>query len=100
MRTLDFLGVSAPPAVSVLMANYNGAAYLAAAIRSVQTQSLRSLELIVSDDASTDGSVQIVTELMTSDPRIRLLQSDRNGGPAVARNRALDVAKGQWIAIV
>jgi succinoglycan biosynthesis protein ExoO len=100
MRPLDFSDVSARPTVSVVMANYNGAAYLAAAIRSVQRQSLRNLELIVSDDASTDGSLQIVTELMTSDPRIRLLQGDRNCGPAVARNRALDVARGQWIAIV
>jgi succinoglycan biosynthesis protein ExoO len=82
------------------MANYNGAAYLADAIRSVQRQTFRSLELIVSDDASTDGSVGIVTELMIADPRIRLLKSDRNSGPAMARNRALDVAKGQWIAIV
>jgi succinoglycan biosynthesis protein ExoO len=100
MRPPDFSEGSARPTVSVVMANYNGAAYLADAIRSVQRQTLRSLELIVSDDASTDGSVRIVTEFMAADRRIRLLQCDRNSGPAVARNRALDAAKGQWIAIV
>ena len=88
------------PTVSVIMANYNDAAHLSDAIGSVQRQSLRDLEIIVSDDASSDGSVSIVTGLMTKDPRIRLIRSQRNDGPAAARNRALDVAKGEWIAIM
>jgi len=88
------------PAVSVIMANYNGAAHLADAIRSIQGQTLRDLEIIVSDDASSDDSVRIVTELMAEDPRIRLVRGERNGGPAVARNRALSLAKGDWIAVM
>jgi succinoglycan biosynthesis protein ExoO len=90
----------ARPTVSVIMANYNGAVYLTQAIRSVQRQTLRDLELIVSDDASSDDSIRIVTKFMVDDSRIRLLRSDQNRGPAAARNRALDVAKGEWIAIV
>src|SRR5262249_62391693 len=82
------------PAVSVIMANYNGAAHLTDAIRSIQGQSLRDLEIIVSDDASSDESARIVTELMAEDPRIRLVRGERNGGPAPARNRALPLAKG------
>jgi succinoglycan biosynthesis protein ExoO len=88
------------PTVSVVMANFNGGAYLAEAIGSVQKQTLRDLEIIVSDDGSTDNSVGIVTQLQSTDPRIRLLRSDRNGGPAAARNRALDVVKGEWVAIM
>jgi succinoglycan biosynthesis protein ExoO len=88
------------PTVSVIMANYNCAAYLADAIRSIQRQSLRDLEIIVSDDASRDDSVRIVTELMAEDPRIRLVRGERNGGPAAARNRALSLAKGEWIAVM
>src|SRR5882757_6424449 len=48
---------TARPTVSVIMANYNGAVYLTQAIRSVQRQTLRDLELIVSDDASSDDSI-------------------------------------------
>jgi GT2 family glycosyltransferase len=88
------------PQVSVVMANFNGGAYLAEAVESVQNQTLRDLELIVSDDASTDNSIDIVTRLRVTDQRIRLLRSDRNGGPAAARNRAIAVAGGQWIAIM
>src|SRR5262249_36083521 len=88
------------PTVSVIMANYNGAAHLAGAIRSIQEQSLRDLEIIVSDDASSDDSVRIVTELMAEDPRIRLVRGERNGGPAAARNRALLLTKGEGIAVI
>jgi glycosyltransferase involved in cell wall biosynthesis len=88
------------PVVSVIMANYNGAAYLSDAIGSVLKQSLCDLELIVSDDASTDDSVRIVTEAMANDPRIRLIRCHRNRGPAAARNKALAVAEGDWIAIM
>jgi glycosyltransferase involved in cell wall biosynthesis len=88
------------PIVSVVIANFNGSAYLADAIASVQRQTLRELEIIVSDDASTDTSVDIVTQLKASDARIRLITSERNGGPAAARNRAIEAVTGEWIAIM
>ena len=88
------------PFVSVIIANYNDAAHLADAIASVQHQSLRNLEIIVSDDGSADDSLRIVTGLMKADPRIRLIRSERNYGPAAARNRALATAKGDWVAIM
>jgi succinoglycan biosynthesis protein ExoO len=88
------------PTVSVIIANYNGGAHLADAIKSIQNQTLRNIEIIVSDDASDDSSVPIITRLMADDARIRLLISDCNGGPAIARNKALDIALGEWLAIV
>ena len=88
------------PTVSVIIANYNGSAHLADAIKSIQKQTLRNIEIIVSDDASDDSSVAIITRLMADDARIRLLTSDCNRGPAVARNKALDIALGEWLAIV
>jgi succinoglycan biosynthesis protein ExoM len=90
----------ARPTVSVVMANFNGSAHLAEAIESVQSQTLRNIELLISDDASTDQSVDIVTKKMATDPRIRLVRSERNTGPAAARNRAIDMARGEWIAIM
>ena len=88
------------PAVTIIIANYNGAAYLSSAIRSAQLQTLRDLEIIVSDDGSTDNSIAIVGELMHEDPRIRLVRSTSNRGPAAARNHALAHANGEWIAVM
>ncbi|CCE00261.1 glycosyltransferase [Bradyrhizobium sp. STM 3809] len=86
--------------VSVIVANYNGERFIAEAIHSVCEQSLRCLEIIVCDDASMDGSVDIVKQIAATDDRIRLVSLPRNEGPAAARNRALDVARGRWIAIM
>ena len=86
--------------VSVIIANYNGEKFIADAIRSACRQTLRNIEIIVSDDASTDSSVGIVEGLIAEDGRIRLIKSDVNGGPAAARNRALGVARGEWISVL
>ncbi len=82
------------------MANYNGASHLAEAIGSAQRQTLTDWELILVDDASVDDSVAIAQGLAETDPRIRVLVQPRNQGPAAARNRALDAARGDWVAIV
>lgn len=87
------------PLVSVIVANYNGAPYLAPALHSVLDQSLRDLELIVVDDASQDDSVAIVRRAVAADSRVTLIEADHNAGPAAARNRALDIARGAWIAV-
>ncbi len=86
--------------VSVIIANHNGEKFIADAIRSACRQTLRNIEIIVSDDASTDASVKIVERLIAEDDRIRLVRSDVNGGPAAARNRALGIARGEWISIL
>jgi glycosyltransferase involved in cell wall biosynthesis len=85
--------------VSVIIANHNGEKFIADAIRSACRQTLRNIEIIVSDDASTDSSVGIVESLIAEDDRIRLVRADVNGGPAAARNRALGIARGEWISI-
>jgi succinoglycan biosynthesis protein ExoO len=88
------------PVASVIIPTYNGAAFLADAIESACRQSLSNIEIIVSDDASTDTSPEIVAKLAGNDLRIRLIRSDQNAGPAAARNRALTVASGEWIAVL
>ena len=86
--------------VSVIIANYNGGEFIADAIRSACRQTIRNIEIIVSDDSSTDSSVRIVESLIAEDDRIRLVRSDVNGGPAAARNRALGIARGEWISVL
>jgi succinoglycan biosynthesis protein ExoO len=88
------------PLVSVIMANYRAGERIIAALRSVLDQTINNIEVIVSDDCSDDSSIAHVRSLMAADPRVRLLQADQNEGPASCRNRALDAARGQWIAIV
>lgn len=88
------------PAVSVIMANFRGAAHLEAAMRAVLAQTERRLELILADDASDDDSVAIARAVAAGDDRVRVIASARNGGPAATRNLALDAARGDWIAIV
>lgn len=82
------------------MANFNGGAHLADSVESVKAQTLGDIEIIISDDASTDNSAEIAHEIMAKDPRVRLLTARENAGPAAARNRAIDIAAGEWIAIV
>jgi succinoglycan biosynthesis protein ExoO len=82
------------------MANFNGGRFLADALSTVAGQSLRNIELIVIDDASTDNSRDLVEKAAAIDPRIRLIVSEKNGGPAAARNLGLDAARGEWIAVM
>ena len=88
------------PLVSVIMAHHNGAPFIGAAIASVLCQSMVALELILSDDASTDGSRAIALAAAAKDARVKVVRSDQREGPGVARNHALDAATGEWIAIV
>ncbi|MCX7888417.1 MAG: glycosyltransferase family 2 protein [Rhodobacteraceae bacterium] len=93
-------GPGRAPRVSVIMANRNGARWLAQAIGSVLGQSMPDLELVVADDASTDDSRRIVAAMAADDRRIRLLALPAAGGAGAARNAALAAARGDWLAIM
>lgn len=90
---------TSPPLVSVVMAVFNGSAYLGQAIESVLRQTCASFELLVVDDCSTDDSTGIVARYL-ADPRVRLIRRTENGGVARARNQALEVAQGNFIAFL
>lgn len=89
-----------PPRVSVLMPAFNAAETLADAAASVVAQSAADWELIIVDDASADGTRAVAEALTRSDPRIRLISLERNGGAAAARNMALGAARGRYIAFL
>lgn len=103
--TLDTLVVAAAPAppaddlprVSVLVPAYQAEPTVGTALRSLLTQTWPALEILVVDDASTDGTAAAVRELARRDPRVRLLRTDANRGPYVARNVALDEATGEFV---
>lgn len=80
------------------MAAYNAAPYITSAIQSVLDQSLCDFELLIVNDGSTDKTVEIIKNFC--DPRIRLIENDRNRGLGFTRNVALKEAKGEFLAIL
>jgi teichuronic acid biosynthesis glycosyltransferase TuaG len=92
--------VSQNATVSIIMPSHNSARFIGESIRSVQAQDFRDWELLVSDDGSTDDTCSIVRSLQRDDPRIRLLASPVNQGPAASRNAALSAAQGRYVAFL
>lgn len=86
------------PDCTVVVITYNDAARLRRAVRSVLRQTLRDLEVIVADDASTDETPEVVAELRRADPRVRYLRREVNsGGCGAPRNDALDLAAAPYV---
>lgn len=86
--------------VSIITPAYRVEMIVEHTIRSVLQQTYQKWELLVADDASPDGTANIVAAFAKCDPRIRLIRCEVNGGPAVARNAALAQARGRWIAFL
>src|ERR1051325_9197809 len=87
-----------PPKVSVLMAVYNAQDYLRQAIESILRQSFGDFELLIHDDGSTDHSAEIIQAYC--DPRIRAVENPRNQGEERVRNQCLQIARGEYIAVL
>ena len=85
--------------VSIVMPSYNTAKYIKETIDSVLNQTYSFWELIIVDDCSTDETDEVVKPYL-KDERIRYLKNIKNSGAAVSRNRALQEAKGRWIAFL
>jgi glycosyltransferase involved in cell wall biosynthesis len=87
------------PLVSVITPTYNGAAFVAETIESVLAQSYEPIEHVLADDASSDGTGDIVEAYGKRHPdRIRVLRMSERAGPCRRRNDALDAARGSYIA--
>jgi glycosyltransferase involved in cell wall biosynthesis len=84
--------------VTVLMAVYNGAAGVHAAVASILAQTYQDWDLIVVDDGSTDGTLAILEALASGDPRIRVLRNTVNRGLAASLNLAWSHASGAVLA--
>lgn len=87
------------PLVSVLIANYNYGRYLGQAIDSVVSQSYQESEVIVCDDGSTDGSVEVANVWAKRDPRVTVLRQD-NAGQARALHAAYQRSRGEIICLL
>lgn len=84
--------------VSVITPSWNSEKYIEKTIRSVQSQTYQNWEMIIVDDDSADHTVEIVKAISEEDSRIRIITQKVNEGAAKARNRAMELATGRYIA--
>ena len=83
--------------VSVIIPAWRAEDTIERAVRSGLAQDGVSVEVIVVDDASPDGTLARAQSLAEEDPRVRVISQAQNAGPAAARNRALEVARGDYV---
>ena len=88
------------PLVTVIMPAYNSANTIKQSIESVLYQTMTDFELLIIDDGSRDDTFNIISEFARKDSRIKILKNECNLGVAEARNRALDIAMGKYIAFL
>jgi len=87
------------PQISIIMPVYNGEKSLPASIDSILAQSYESWELIIIDDGSTDNSYSLAKSYTLSDQRIRSYHR-QNSGPSSARNYAISISRGEYVAFL
>lgn len=88
------------PLVSVVMPVHNAAATLGPAVRSVLAQTHADVELLITDDASSDDSMEMLRELARQDERVLPEAAPQQGGAARARNLAIARARGDYVAFL
>lgn len=85
--------------VSIIVPVYNVEKYLKRCLDSLVNQTLKDIEIICVNDGSTDGSLAILDEYVRNDDRVVVINQE-NSGQSVARNRGIDVAKGEYLGFV
>ncbi len=91
--------ISQTPYVSIIMATYNRAHTIVAAIESVRAQTFRNWELIIVDDGSQDGTLGKVAPFLEKDSRIHYIKQE-NAGQAAARNVGIKTSRGHYVAFI
>jgi glycosyltransferase involved in cell wall biosynthesis len=88
------------PLVSIITPTYNSEKYIAATIASAQSQTHSNWEMLIVDDGSSDNTEAIIQEFIANDGRIKFYKLHHNSGAGVARNEAIKMAKGKYIAFL
>jgi teichuronic acid biosynthesis glycosyltransferase TuaG len=86
--------------VSIVTPAYKAARFVGETIESVLAQDFLKWEMLIVDDRSPDETAEIVAGYTKVDPRVKLIRQDENGGAAAARNAALNVARGRYVAFL
>ncbi|MCL4552356.1 MAG: glycosyltransferase family 2 protein, partial [Candidatus Marsarchaeota archaeon] len=83
--------------MTVIVVNWNGRRYLESCLSSILAQTYRNLEVVLVDNGSTDRSVEFVAERF---PEVRVLVNQENVGFAAANNQAIEVTRGEYVALL
>lgn len=84
--------------VSVIIPTYNSSKFVLQTLQSIKNQTYKNWELLITDDCSTDETVDTINSFIKNDERIKLFKLDNNSGTATARNHSIYHAKGRYIA--
>jgi glycosyltransferase involved in cell wall biosynthesis len=98
-RRIREVGGTSAPKVSIVVPIYNSEKWLDECISSLSNQTIKDIEIICVNDGSTDHSADIIADHAQKDPRIRVI-TQKNQGVAAARNRGLELARGEFVAFV
>jgi len=88
------------PLVSIITPAYRCAGVVGETIQSVLAQTYPHWEMLIAEDCSRDDTRKLLEYWTQVDPRVKLIKLDSNCGPAMARNAALELARGRWIAFL
>ena len=88
------------PLVSIITPSWNVERLIGETIASVQAQTFSDWELLIADDCSTDNTAAVIQSFAAKDPRVKLIRQPRNGGPALARQAAIEQAQGRFVAFL
>ncbi len=100
LKVLSQQSMNNQPLISIITPNYNSQTYIAETIESIINQSYGNWELLITDDVSSDNSVEIIKNYSNKDSRIKFFQLQENGGAAVCRNNSIKQASGRFIAFL
>ena len=85
------------PKVSVVVRAYNVEKYILECLESLCNQTLKDIEILVCDDCSTDGTLDIVKSVAEKDSRVKILAKDKNQGTLLNRKSGVDAATGEYV---
>ena len=87
------------PTVSVILPNYNHAHYLPQCLNAMLDQSVKPTEIIVIDDASTDNSIEVISDFVRRDPVVKLIQNEKNIGNMPSNFKGLEQATCDYLLL-
>ncbi|MEW6484486.1 MAG: glycosyltransferase [Pseudomonadota bacterium] len=90
-------GVMSAPQVTAIITTFNAEHYIAETLHTITSQTLQAIQIIIVDDASTDNTVRILSECCATDERVTVLVNEENRGAGYSRNRAMALAKGDFV---
>lgn len=102
--TEDNSQITIGPLVSIIVITYNSSKYVIETLESAKAQTYQNVELIVSDDCSTDDTIKICGEWIEKNKnrfiKAKLIESEKNTGISANCNRGLKPAKGEWLKFI